>query len=79
MIALGGAIRFETICGIIPKDQIARFERMIFRVSRGNSLIIVEENYEESDPSFSDPKYKLIKKHIVILLFYYSIIFIKNK
>jgi len=56
----------STICGVLPGDKIIAFERLLFRVSRGNAFShFFEIPHPIEDPATDEP----VKKHVFAVTF----------
>eukprot|EP00531_Pseudo-nitzschia_arenysensis_P006057 CAMPEP_0116141410 /NCGR_PEP_ID=MMETSP0329-20121206/14369_1 /TAXON_ID=697910 /ORGANISM="Pseudo-nitzschia arenysensis, Strain B593" /LENGTH=852 /DNA_ID=CAMNT_0003636595 /DNA_START=64 /DNA_END=2622 /DNA_ORIENTATION=+ len=61
-------MRFNCIAGVVPTDEKVRFDRMIFRTTRGNSLV----RFAPIDHSTTDPESGKESEKSVFLIFFKS-------
>ena len=64
----GGDMRFDSVTGVIEKAERTRFERMIFRSTRGNCYI----RFSEIEDDVTDPVTGAIVKKEVFIIFFKS-------
>ena len=68
------ALRFRNITGVVPADERLKFERMVFRTTRGNCFMRFSPIEELLiDPSSGHP----VEKHAFVIFFQST--FIENK
>ncbi|XP_076258218.1 V-type proton ATPase 116 kDa subunit a 1-like [Rhynchophorus ferrugineus] len=60
------ASQLNFISGVIPKEKVFAFERMLFRVGRGNIFV----RQEDIDEPFEDPDTGVQQKKCVFIVFY---------
>merc|ERR1712161_128930 len=61
-------MKFQRLAGVVSTDEIATFNRMIFRTTRGNSLV----RFAEIDHPITDPETAKSVSKSVFLIFYKS-------
>jgi len=61
-------MKFQIIAGVVPTEERMRFDRMIFRATRGNTHVI----YEEIDQEIVDPESGNLTSKSVFLIFFKS-------
>ena len=61
-------LRFSNITGVLPAADRARFERMVFRATRGNCYM----RFSVIDEPIKDPTTGLLEEKIVFIIFYQS-------
>lgn len=44
-----GLLNFYYVSGTIPNEQVVKFQRLIHRLTRGNSFLYLSSNKEEDD------------------------------
>ncbi|GAX19971.1 V-type H+-transporting ATPase subunit a [Fistulifera solaris] len=61
-------MRFSSITGVVSAEEKARFERMIFRATRGNCYV----RFANIDQPIADPETGLLVEKVVFIIFYKS-------
>jgi len=62
-------MRFSSITGVVIAEEKARFERMIFRATRGNVYV----RFAPINEAITDPITGLLVEKVVFVVFYKSI------